>query len=917
MRLPGTLTLVALLAVSAPAVPVQAQFPFGKNKIVFKKLEWKQIKTDRVTLYFYPEERVTAGWALSQADSICRSLAEKLNFEQLGPVDLILYNSPADFQQTNVVPYLISESVGGLTDLFKGRVLVPNTGSFHRLKRVLAHELVHALMLQKLEELQRMNAAGKVRLPPLWYTEGLAEYLSRNLDAEAEMTLTAALMYERLVPIDQMWRVRGTLLMYKEGQSILEYLAKLRGEETIVRILEYRGSAPDFGGRLQAVTGLSLDELSDGWTGSLKRHFYASLEKKEIPSLVAHRLTSGTRHNLKAISLSGCGGRSSLAYFSIDPEGVSLRLRTLTGKREEKKLLEEYSSNSIQSFHVMKTRLDASPSGEVALVARRGYRDGLVLIGPSGKRRSVPAFSGLVSLASPSWSPDGGSLVFSAQSDSGWTDLYAYDLKRDRLDRLTHDWFDDRDPDWSPDGRYVCFSSDRTAWGDTGAVGICVLDLETSRIRLVTSGNHRDLDPRWSPDGKWVLFSSDRDGTFNLYLTDLGDSVARVTNSALGVLCASWSEDGRSVYFSSIVDGYFQVFEQPLRGELRWQAERKPLALGSWRPASETHVEAQDYKPKWGLDFIQGATVYDPDFGNAGWGQLAVSDVLGDRSILLYFGAGTSGAGSFWRGLEGGMSYVNRSGRMAYGAGVFSLGRYALETGGRQEPERRTGVVFFSSYPFTFTDRLDVYADLRKAQFTGANAALMLSNYLSYVRDTARGSKWGFRKGERGYLTLGASRDVRARERDSYSFHCDLRKYIGIARGLRVAARFLYRSSWGKNPQVYFLGGGTTLRGYGRNSLAGTRILLLSTELRFPFLRRLTFSLGRRALELPLISGAVFFDSGETWRNGWSSARSVAGGGLFVGGGYYPVVRLDAAWFVKGEPGLNSPAYSLYVGFNY
>jgi outer membrane protein assembly factor BamA len=323
------------------------------------------------------------------------------------------------------------------------------------------------------------------------------------------------------------------------------------------------------------------------------------------------------------------------------------------------------------------------------------------------------------------------------------------------------------------------------------------------------------------------------------------------------------------------------------------------------------------YKPSWGLDFVQAAAVFDPDFGNAGWGQLAVSDVLGNKSFLVYVTAGSAPGNDFWKALEGGFTYVNQERRLDYGIGVFSLGRFISRADLTEEAERRTGAMCFASYPFSTYQRIDYYANVRWTDFYEEGQAILLSNYLSYVRDTSRWNAYGFKKGLRGYVTVGATRDIKKQQRDFTSLHVDVRKYAGITKGMRLAARVLFRGSWGRDPQMYFLGGGGSLRGYSWNSLWGERLVHWSAELRFPFVRRFTIALGPRPVEFPLVSGAVFYDGASFWNDRWSETVSSAGGAVFLGGAYYPVIRLNAAWRLGEQGRASDPDYSLYVGFNY
>src|SRR6185503_3333109 len=88
----------------------------------------------------------------------------------------------------------------------------------------------------------------------------------------------------------------------------------------------------------------------------------------------------------------------------------------------------------------------------------------LLLVHPK-KRRVVNRFSlpNLVTFHNPSMVPGDTAAVFSAQDYGGRSDLYRarWGGKHVRLERLTNDDYDDREPDVSPDGRWVVFASDR------------------------------------------------------------------------------------------------------------------------------------------------------------------------------------------------------------------------------------------------------------------------------------------------------------------------------------------------------------------------------------------------------------------------------------------------------------------------
>src|SRR3989441_11563291 len=88
--------------------------------------------------------------------------------------------SQSDFQQTNAISGDIGEGTGGVTEFFKHRMVLPFTGSYGELEHVLQHEMVHQFQYD-IYSRGRIGAGVQTLIsvnPPLWFMEGMAEYLS-------------------------------------------------------------------------------------------------------------------------------------------------------------------------------------------------------------------------------------------------------------------------------------------------------------------------------------------------------------------------------------------------------------------------------------------------------------------------------------------------------------------------------------------------------------------------------------------------------------------------------------------------------------------------------------------------------------------------------------------------------------------
>jgi hypothetical protein len=171
-----------------------------------------------------------AAQAVVIADEYTRKLEAWLDFSFYERVPIVVYAGHPLFSNTNITPYILPEGVAGFTEMIKGRVVLPYSGARASFRHVLAHELVHAAIKQKLQHLYARTNRMQGQRPPLWFEEGLAEYLSYGFPATDSAYIAELVVGGGLVPLEQMERIYGSYRMYKEGQCLMAWLAEHRGE---------------------------------------------------------------------------------------------------------------------------------------------------------------------------------------------------------------------------------------------------------------------------------------------------------------------------------------------------------------------------------------------------------------------------------------------------------------------------------------------------------------------------------------------------------------------------------------------------------------------------------------------------------------------------------------------------------------
>ncbi|MHB9155186.1 MAG: peptidase MA family metallohydrolase, partial [Endomicrobiales bacterium] len=291
----GRWILAFLLAGAALFPP--SLFALSQNKVTTKDRDWKVSSTRRFDVYHYGAEGERlfpfAARYLEQAyDRAAAALpaAPKERFS------FFLYNEHNDFEETNITP--VGEGTGGVTEAFKERVLAGHTGSQRFLEYVIAHEVVHEVEYEYLfSGFWRSARLLKFIVYPHWLMEGLAEYVSGDLDRTTrEMYVRDAATSGSLLPLEHLNCFTHLLpcqvpLAYKESEALIRYIADEYGAGKLPLLLaSYRERYyPD--SVLRDVLGTGFFTLDRKFREYLEDTYAQRSRGLEEPAAYGERLT--------------------------------------------------------------------------------------------------------------------------------------------------------------------------------------------------------------------------------------------------------------------------------------------------------------------------------------------------------------------------------------------------------------------------------------------------------------------------------------------------------------------------------------------------------------------------------------------------------------------------------------------------
>jgi TolB protein len=136
------------------------------------------------------------------------------------------------------------------------------------------------------------------------------------------------------------------------------------------------------------------------------------------------------------------------------------------------------------------TSASVSPGGQIAFVSDRQGTPQIYLMGASGGAARRLTFQGNYN-QTPRFCPrkETPVIAFTGRDERYVFDIFTYDMRTGKIDRVTQNQGSNSDPSWSPDCRLVVYSSSRG--------GLFVMNLQTHREFHIYKGGAKN--PSWGP----------------------------------------------------------------------------------------------------------------------------------------------------------------------------------------------------------------------------------------------------------------------------------------------------------------------------------------------------------------------------------------------------------------------------------
>jgi hypothetical protein len=494
---------------------------------------------------------------------------------------------------------------------------------------------------------------------------------------------------------------------------------------------------------------------------------------------------------------------------------------------------------------------------------------------------------------------------------NGVSDIFTINLETKEIVNLTKDDFANYAPTWTLDGKGLIYLT-----RISGNEKLFQMDAAGANKKQLTFGTHDDGGAQFI-DAHTLVFPSTatdpakpidpdvaRNGNiYNLWTLDIDTGELKeytdaVAGNASPVVLKEGSGQPR-IAFVTYYKGEYGLHtlerKEPI-GQAASSDFGAPGEIIDFQPPLTHTLVAENKKKKGKFDklFLEGRPPVNVGVTSGGdfFGgtNIAFTDVLGDQQFNLF-----AASVSQYRTLS--LSWLNLERRFQWALQGFSQTQFFYgQLDGLLYDQAYSGFIdrdlavatrtvrggtAIGIYPFNRYRRMELYGgyvhyneqyddlgveqvaqEFQEQQFGRQlfNNGNMVPLGVAFVQETTIFREFGPLAGSTARLAYEVAPKI-GNSLSRQSFDGDARKYLRLAGSGLLALRARGFHSWGNNPDYFFFGGNSEMRGYDYLSFVGQNAFFLNAELRFPLINAMATPIGI----LGGIRGTFFANMGSAW----------------------------------------------------
>ncbi|MBP6455834.1 MAG: hypothetical protein KA275_03800 [Chitinophagaceae bacterium] len=439
---------------------------FGRQRLQYNFFDWQYFDSTNFRLFYYGRHnKAIALHVLNESEKDLKNIVQLMGGRLPRKLNIILYSNYSDFIQTNLGRNneLQNEADGGKIEVTSDNIPIYFTGNQQDLRNQIRKGVANVIkdnMLFGDNIKDIIKNVIKMNLPD-WYTLGYVNFIAEDWTAEKHIEVQSILGSDSTKSFNTLARTYPELI----GASMWNFLKNNYNENTISNLLyltRYRKNVQD---ALSNVTRKPIETIYDEWKAYCQKstkieNDTTNYERTQSTFL---KINPFTTYSQLTISPNG----NQLAYVA-KKEGMYKVFIQETKDQFEKELLNggtlrDVKLNDDPNYPMLAWSQDGKLLA-ILYLKKNFIRINFYNTKNQKRIYKVIGSNKIERITGMCFLGDENNMIFSGIK-KGKSDLFTYQVKRNRITQLTNDYFDDKSPTYIKTETYsgIAFLSNRTS----------------------------------------------------------------------------------------------------------------------------------------------------------------------------------------------------------------------------------------------------------------------------------------------------------------------------------------------------------------------------------------------------------------------------------------------------------------------